>query len=228
MKIRIRDFESKNIRTWNFHLENFYTIDYYFIIKFFHELHGSRRILFMLNFNLTYKYRRYEENEKTVELILFVVTKFVEREREREKEEWNRNGIRKRKLICSSVESPLQSFIIKNRISCSIQCKWTADSLRTAIISSKVHEFILHSTARWMRWTHRGKINIQICITATESRRTLAHQLFLLFLLVADAFRFPSNIHPSVDRVSGWGGEKLIREGSKKIRLYRFETNLFF
>lgn len=83
MKVKIFEL-GKFVRSFH---ENFYTIDYYFIIKFFHELHGSRRILFMLNFNLTYKYRRYEENEKTVELILFVVTKFVERERER------RNGI---------------------------------------------------------------------------------------------------------------------------------------
>lgn len=72
--------------------------------------------------------------------------------------------------------------------------------------SAWIHPPPLH--ARWMRWTHRGKINIQICITATEPRRTLPRQLFLLFLPVADAFRFPSNIHPSVDRASRWEGER--------------------
>lgn len=80
-----------------------------FIIKFLHTIHET----LILNFKYC----------KTIELvILFVVTKFVGK-REREEEEWNRNGIRKRKLICSSVESPLRSFIMKNRISCSIQCK---------------------------------------------------------------------------------------------------------
>lgn len=107
---------------------------------------------------------------------------------------------RKRKLICSSVaifHHQKPHFLFHP-----VQMNCGLASNRNYLKQSAWIHPPLH--ARWMRWTHRGKINIQICITATEPRRTLPRQLFLLFLLVADAFRFPSNIHPSVDRVPGW------------------------
>lgn len=107
---------------------------------------------------------------------------------------------RKRKLICSSVaifHHQKPHFLFHP-----VQMNCGLASNRNYLKQSAWIHPPLH--ARWMRWTHRGKINIQICITATEPRRTLPRKLFLLFLLVADAFRFPSNIHPSVDRVPEW------------------------